>query len=91
MNTDTDPTAHNSDKKVWTEDRIRALGAVTDVPTAASIFNIGRSTAYDLVLLDAFPVPVLRFGARYRVPVAEILTALRMRAEADNEEPRPPT
>jgi hypothetical protein len=87
-----DPTAPTTDDKVWTEDRIRALGAVTDIPTAASIFKIGRSSAYELVLNDAFPVPVLRFGSRYRVPVAAILTALRVRPDPDDEEEHhPPT
>lgn len=63
---------------VWTAERIRALGTVTDVPTAAAIFGLSRSVAYDLVKTGAFPMPVLRFGTRYRIPVAAILTALRM-------------
>lgn len=63
---------------VWTAERIRALGTVTDVPTAAAIFGLSRSVAYDLVKTGAFPVPVLRFGTRYRIPVAAILTALHM-------------
>jgi predicted DNA-binding transcriptional regulator AlpA len=77
--------------EAWTQDRIRALGAVTDVPTAASIFNIGRSTAYELVQMDAFPVPVLRIGSRYRVPVAAILAVLHMQADDGAEEPHPAT
>ncbi len=65
---------------VWTAERIHALGTVTDVPTAAAIFGLSRSVAYDLVKTGAFPVPVLRFGTRYRIPVAAILTALHMSA-----------
>jgi len=61
---------------VWTAQRIRALGAVTDLQTAAAIFGLSRTTAYELARTDQFPVPVLRFGARYRVPVHVILTAL---------------
>ncbi|MBB4738319.1 excisionase family DNA binding protein [Actinoplanes octamycinicus] len=72
---------------MWTEERIRALGAVTTVATAASIFAISRSTAYELVQLNEFPVPVLRFGSRYRVPVAAIIAALHMAPAADSEEP----
>ncbi|MGK5680167.1 helix-turn-helix transcriptional regulator [Actinoplanes sp. URMC 104] len=68
----------NSDEKVWTEESIRGLGPVTDVPTAASIFGISRSTAYELVQRDEFPVPVLRFGSRYRIPTAPIIAALRL-------------
>jgi hypothetical protein len=56
----------------WTEDRVRALGLHTDVATAASILGIGRSTAYDLIRRDNFPVPVVRVGSRIRVPVAPL-------------------
>lgn len=63
---------------VWTADRIRALGTVTDVATTAAIFGLSRSVAYDLIRTGGFPVPVLRFGSRYRIPVAAILTALHM-------------
>jgi hypothetical protein len=73
----TPPTAPEQ-TAVWTADRIRALGPVTDVPTAAAIFGLSRSVAYDLVRTGGFPVPVLRFGSRYRIPVAAILTALHM-------------
>lgn len=75
----------------WSPSRIRALGPVTDVPTAAAIFGIGRSAAYDLVRLEKFPVPVLRIGSRYRVPVAAILTALHLPPETGDEQLHPPT
>jgi hypothetical protein len=78
----TAPSTHQTpgpgNSSPWTAGRIRALGTVTDVPTAAAIFGLSRSVAYDLVKTGAFPVPVLRFGARYRIPVAAILTALHM-------------
>jgi len=83
---------------VWTAQRIRALGAVTDLQTAAAIFGLSRTTAYELARTDQFPVPVLRFGARYRVPVHAILPALGLPADdeptaadparADEAEPR---
>ena len=66
----------------WTPERIRALGTVTTVPVAASIFGLSRSVAYDLIRTERFPVPVLRFGARYRIPVQAILIALHMPAES---------
>ncbi len=69
------PPANN---RVWTEQRIRALGAVTDLPTAAGILRLGRALAYELAKNRRFPVPVLRVGNRYRVPVAPILTTLRL-------------
>ena len=62
----------------WTAERIRALGPTTDVATAADIFGIGRSTAYDLIRDGKFPLPLLRFGAKKRVPVAAILHALHL-------------
>jgi hypothetical protein len=71
----------------WTAERIRALGTVTTVPVAAAIFGLSRSVAYDLARTGQLPVPVLRFGSRYRIPVAAILTALHMPADP----PPPPT
>ncbi|MEV0899643.1 hypothetical protein [Actinoplanes sp. NPDC049802] len=76
------PAADHRDR-VWTEDRIRALGAVTDLPTAARIFGLGRSLAYDLARTDRFPAPVILAGTRYRVPVAGILTALGIPSSGD--------
>lgn len=75
--------------ETWTEERIRALGTVTTVPIAAAIFDLSRSVAYDLIRTGGFPLPVLRFGSRYRIPVAAILTALHMRAEP-GPPPEPP-
>jgi hypothetical protein len=75
----------------WTAERIRALGTVTTVPIAAAIFGLSRSVAYELARADQFPVPVLRFGSRYRVPVAAILTALQLPVEPDPPTPRPAT
>jgi hypothetical protein len=71
---------------VWTVDRIRALGAVTDVATAGAIFGMSRSSAYELARTGRLPVPVLRVGSRYRVSVAAILTALGVSTDA----PPPP-
>ncbi|WP_433082389.1 helix-turn-helix transcriptional regulator [Dactylosporangium sp. CA-052675] len=59
--------------RIWTVDDIRALGAVTDLPTAAAVLGIGRSTAYALATSGDFPVPVLRVGRRFRVAVVHLL------------------
>jgi hypothetical protein len=64
--------------EVWTAQRIHALGAVTDLPTAGAILGLSRTAAYDLAKQHRFPVPVLRAGTRYRVPVAPILAALHL-------------
>ena len=61
---------------VWTEEKIRALGVITDLPTAGRIFGIGRAQAYDLARAGEFPAPVIAVGARFRVPVAGILAVL---------------
>ncbi|MBB5110496.1 hypothetical protein FHU28_000335 [Micromonospora echinospora] len=73
---DINPRTPASGGEVWTEERIRALGAITDLPTAGRVFGLGRALSYDLARTGDFPVPVLRVGARYKVPVAGILTAL---------------
>ncbi|HET8660367.1 MAG TPA: DNA-binding protein [Micromonosporaceae bacterium] len=82
---------HSADKTppVWTEDRIRALGAITDLPTAASIFGLSRTAAYDLARQDDFPVPVIRVGARYRVAVAAILAVLHLAPDPPPNQPPP--
>lgn len=64
-------------KQVWTVDEVRKLGVATDLATAASVLQIGRTTAYGLVKAGAFPVKVLRIGKSYVVPVEGLLTVLR--------------
>jgi hypothetical protein len=66
--------------EVWTEQRIRALGAITDLPTAGRIFGLGRAMSYELARTGQFPVPIIRVGARYKVPVTGILAALGLPA-----------
>lgn len=63
-------------KRVWTVDEVRGLGVATDVETAASVLQIGRTTAYGLVKRGSFPVKVLRIGKSYVVPVEGLLTLL---------------
>jgi hypothetical protein len=77
------------DSAAWTAERIRALGLVTDLSTAARIFGLSRAAAYDLAKRDRFPVTLLRFGNRYRVPVAAILEALHLPVGVDD--PSDPT
>jgi helix-turn-helix protein len=82
----------NTDKpkagEVWTVERIRALGATTDLRTAAAIFGLSANTAYDLARRGRFPVEVIRVGAQYRVSVPAILTVLG--AAPAPIDPRPP-
>ncbi|MEU1606024.1 hypothetical protein [Micromonospora matsumotoense] len=74
------PCTGDGQGEVWSEQRIRGLGTITDLPTAGRIFGLGRALSYELARTDAFPVPVLRVGARYKVPVAGILTTLGLQA-----------
>jgi helix-turn-helix protein len=60
----------------WTIKKIRKLGMTTDVETAAEILDIGRTKAYELAKSGEFPVPVLRIGIRYVVPIPPILALL---------------
>lgn len=63
-------------RPAWTAEQIRALGAATNLATAAAILGIGRSQAYRLVAAGQFPAPVIRIGTRVIVPVAGLLRLL---------------
>jgi hypothetical protein len=69
-------------QRTWSPERIRALGVTTDLATAGSILGIGRTNAYRLAQDDDFPVPVMRIGTRYIVPVAHLLKALGIEESA---------
>ena len=75
--------AAGAPRLVWTPEQVRALGVTTDVVTAGQILGLSRNSAYRLARAGTFPVPVLRVGAQYRVPVAALLTALGLDAERD--------
>ncbi|WP_211228442.1 helix-turn-helix domain-containing protein [Glycomyces tenuis] len=62
--------------EIWTVERVKALGVMTNVETAAQILGIGRTVAYRLAKDGEFPVQVLRIGHSYRVPVLRLLELL---------------
>ena len=62
--------------EVWTLERVKALGVMTNVETAAQVLGIGRTVAYRLAKDGEFPVQVLRIGHSYRVPVLRLLELL---------------
>lgn len=66
---------------VWTSDAVRRLGLTTDVATAGAILGIGRTKAYELAKTGQFPVPLLRAGRRYLVPVPVLLRLLGAESE----------
>ncbi|MEV4511508.1 helix-turn-helix domain-containing protein [Dactylosporangium sp. NPDC049525] len=69
-----------SARSAWTPERLRALDPTTDLATAAEILGISRSAAYKLARRGAFPVPLLKVGAVYRVPTAPLLAAIHLDA-----------
>ncbi len=69
--------------RTWTPAAVRALGVTTDLVTAGSILKIGRTAAHELARRGDFPVPVLRLGTRYVVPVAPVLALLGLAPDSD--------
>lgn len=73
--------------RVWTAEEVVALGVRTDLVTAASVLGIGRTVAHELARRGTFPVPVLRVGARYVVPVTPLLALLGITPQDAGEPP----
>lgn len=63
-------------RTTWTVDAVKALGTVTDIVTAGSILGVGRTVAYQLARDGQFPIPVIKVGERYTVPVGHLLKAI---------------
>lgn len=72
---------HDKSPRHWTPQQVRGLGVTTDLVTAGAILGIGRTNAYALAQADEFPVPLLRIGRSYRVPVAGLLAAVGLPIE----------
>ena len=60
-----------------------ALPVSVDLETAGRAFGFGRTKSHELARADEFPCPVKRFGNRYRVLRADLLTALGYSPGAD--------
>lgn len=73
----------------WTADEVRALGARTDLVTAASVLGIGRTSAYELARRGEFPVKTLRLGHKYVVVVASLLRLLELDQDPHPEPAEP--
>lgn len=56
-----------------TREQLLNLPPVVDLPTAAEILGVGRSSAYELVRNGQWPTTVLRLGRLIRVPSAPLL------------------
>ncbi len=64
-------------RRVWSLQEVQALGVTTDVVTAGQILGLSRNSAYTLARRGMFPVPVIKAGTRYRIPIAALVAALR--------------
>ncbi|MEU7183072.1 helix-turn-helix domain-containing protein [Streptomyces celluloflavus] len=64
-----------------TRSDLLALPAAVDLLTAGRALSLGRSKAYELAQRGEFPVRLLRVGNSYRVPTADLLDLLGVRAE----------
>ncbi len=74
-------------------DQLMALPAVIDVPTAASVLGLSRTTAYELIRIGQWPTPVLRLGKLIRLPTGPILDLLgvqRGEQQAESKDVREP-
>lgn len=72
----TAPAHAESSPPSWSHQRVHALGATTDLLTAARILRIGRTKAYQLAKSGDFPVRVTRIGRHYVIAVAHIAELL---------------
>lgn len=55
---------------------VAELPATVDLMTAARALQLGRTTAYRLAKSGEFPCRVVKIGALYRIPTAELLRVL---------------
>lgn len=53
------------------------LPPVLDLPQAAAMLGLGRTTAYRLVAEQRWPTPVLRLGRLIKIPSQPLLELLR--------------
>jgi hypothetical protein len=55
---------------------IAALPPALDLPAAAHLLGISRTSAYELVRTGEWPSPVLRLGRRIKIPTQPLLELL---------------
>jgi hypothetical protein len=62
--------------RAWTAEQVLALGVCGPLTKVGSILGIGRTKSYELARHGAFPVPVIKAGDRYVVPMKPVLELL---------------
>lgn len=70
-------------------EELLALGATTDLRTAARALGAGKSWAYEAAADGTFPVRLFRVGSQYRVVTEHLLTFLGI--DRSNSEAAPTT
>lgn len=61
----------------WTRAAVEALGPVTDVPTAASIFGVNKDTVYAQIRRGEWTATrVLTLGRKIKIPTRDLVTLL---------------
>jgi hypothetical protein len=63
-----------------TRDEMLALPHVIDVSTAADVFEVGRSAAYEIIRSGQWPTPIIRIGRHIRIPTLPLLELVGMAA-----------
>jgi hypothetical protein len=75
-------------RMTMTATEVRSLPAIVHVVTAAEVLGIGPTVAYELVLTDRFPTPVIRVGHQIKIPTAYLIELLGL--STDRAATRPP-
>lgn len=83
---DNEQRSAGNKRQQWTPEAVRALGIHTDLVTAGALLGIGRTKAHELARRNEFPVPVLRHGRRYIVPVAPIARLLQLTEPSSSDD-----
>ena len=61
--------------------QVQALPASVDLATAGRAIGIGRSTAFDLVKKDEFPLELFRVGKQWKCRKTDICSLLNVTPE----------
>jgi hypothetical protein len=65
-----------------TPNPLAALPPALDLPEAAHLLGISRTSAYELVRTGEWPSPVLRLGHRIKIPTQPLLALLGLSTDS---------
>ncbi|GAA2875725.1 hypothetical protein GCM10010517_36700 [Streptosporangium fragile] len=72
-------------KTPWTREAIEALGATTNVETAASVLGVSPWLAYDLIRRKEWPTRALRLGRKIKIPTHDLVVLLYSSASTGDD------